>query len=178
MNDTIFEPSEDQEKTLESFNRKLENIRDNITINDAEVVRLKRLAVSLKYEVQQTTNSRVALTNEIAELKNIKENLQAEIEEKNSQKNSLDKKIKSNNMVIVDQKNLIKNKDEEINDINSNYAKKIASQNEREIFLEDLKLKLSERESKIKEEEQKIIIKKRNMSSAVKEIEKIINNIG
>ena len=67
---TIETPTEEQLDTLEKYEKKLQSVRDNITLNDAELVRIKKLNTSEEYTVKQLHNSKKALQDEIKILKN------------------------------------------------------------------------------------------------------------
>lgn len=78
----------DDQLELASLEEKLAKIRNNITLNDAEVVRLKDLGMSLNVSVQELHNSEVYLTENI-------EKLTKETDELNGKKIGLEKDIEN-----------------------------------------------------------------------------------
>ena len=75
----IAVPSDKDIKTMDELNSRLEIIRNDITINDAEVVRLKRLQESLTYTVGQLHNDKKDSEEKMAALTEAKKKLADEL---------------------------------------------------------------------------------------------------
>lgn len=141
----------------------LETLRNNITLNDAEVVRLKKLASSEGYKVQQLHNEKEFIEKEIAKKQDEKKILEFELEKLNSGKKDLEKDLSGLNQEIEKSKQSLK---------------EVRVILESEDGIVKLKIKeLKERESKIKSFESEISKKKIDLALSQKTIASQIEKI-
>lgn len=175
--DPIFKPTDDQKRTLSNYEKKLESVRNNITLNDAEVVRLKRLIESLSYTVRQISNSKQYLEEELEKLSNNKKLILIEIKDKKDTVISLNKKISEKEAILVAKKEEESEANSRISDANSEYCQAVKSQEERETRLNEISESLNSREEKIKNQERDVLEKKISIEKAIGDIKQIIEKI-
>lgn len=170
----IKTPTKEQIKTLKDYTKQLQSVRDNITLNDAEIVRLRKLKISEEYTVKQLHNSKKALESEIEILKNDKKELKSK--SKGFVKN-LERAEKAFNDKMVE----VKKAQEKLAKVHEKKSKAAVALKEREddlvqkeLNIKGEKEKLIGGEKKLEKSEQRVDLKIEKIKTIKDFIEKIL----
>ena len=159
----ISAPTPEQLQTLEDYERRLESIRNNITLNDAEVVRLKKLVKSLEYTVGQLHNNKEYLEEEIGKLKREKEEAEAWLADRATLAQQAEKKLQEIQIAVKKAK-------DELARLRSQQGEEQAALRKREAALEEQEKRLQEAEATLTERERVITTRDENSRKYVEQV--------
>ena len=162
----IKAPTEKEIETLEEYKKQLQSVRDNITLNDAEVVRLNKLKTSQEYTVKQLHNSKKALTDEIDILKTDKK-------ERNSKLKGFIEDLKRAEKVFNDKMVEVKEAQGKLAEVHEKKSESAIALKKREDDLTRKELEIKGEREKLAEEEEKL---EKNEQRVDLKLEKV-NNI-